>query len=86
MYNINSEDYLSEGTEIARFRRWFSFVLQQVLSFHTLDTVSYADREWRAAAAVSSLVTCATMYGEEDRIPGTGRRGWGRERGGRLGG
>ena len=31
----NGSQHLAEGTEGARFRRRFSFVLQQALSFHT---------------------------------------------------
>ena len=31
----NESQHLAEGTEVARLRRRFSFVLQQVLSFHT---------------------------------------------------
>ena len=31
----NESQHLAEGTEVARFRRRFSFVLQQALSFHT---------------------------------------------------
>ena len=55
----NQSQHLAEGTEIARLRRRFSFVLQQALSFRV--TIS-ADRGWTLRATDSPVRKARRLY------------------------
>ena len=86
----NESQHLPEGTEVARLRRRFSFVLQQALLFRTRHHLC---RQGVALASTRQLrsqgpVSVQAPYRGGNRVRGTGRserdRGWdwswGRER------
>ena len=81
----NESQHLAEGTEVARLRRRFSFVLQQALSFRTRchlckQGVALAStRQLRSQGPVS--VQAHPSYRGGNRVRGTGRseRGRGRD-------
>ena len=84
----NKSQHLAEGTEVARLRRRFSFVLQQALSFRTRHHLSR-----QGVALASTTAPCArprvctsASYRGGNQVRGTGRsergrgRDWGRGR------
>ena len=74
----NESQHLAEGTEVARLRRRFSFVLQQALSFRTRhhfcrQGVELAStRQFRSQGPVS-------VYRGGNRGTGRSNRRWGRD-------
>ena len=56
----NESQHLAEGTEVARLRRRFSFVLQQAL--HSARVTISADRGWRLRAPDSSVRKARCLY------------------------
>ena len=83
----NDSQHLAEGTEVARLRRRFSFVLQQALSFRTRHhlcrqgvALASTRRPHSAPFARSGVGTSASYRGG-NRIRGAGRseRGRGRD-------
>ena len=71
----NESQHLAEGTEVARLRRRFSFVLQQALSFRTRHHLC---RQGEALASTRLLrsqgpASVQAQYRGGNRIRGTGR-------------
>ena len=62
----NDSQHLAEGTEVARLRRRFSFVLQQALSFRTRPIS--ADRGWRLRAPDGPIRKARRWY--KRMVPG----------------
>ena len=64
----NESQHLAEGTEVARLRRRFSFVLQQALSFRTRHHFFSADRAWHLRVLDSSVRKVRCLY--KRTVPG----------------
>ena len=81
----NESQHLAEGTEVARLRRRFSFVLQQALSFRTRHHLSLQTGgdacEHPTAPFARPGVCISASYRGGNRVRGTGRseRGRGRD-------
>ena len=84
----NESQHLAEGTEVARLRRRFSFVLQQSLSFrtrHHLCRQRVALASTRQPHAQGPASVQAHRTGGVTASRGTGRSEWGRGRDGSRG-
>ena len=65
--NSNESQYLAEGTKVGRLRRYFSFVLQQTLSFRTRHHLC---RQGVALASARQLRSQGPVLVEAHRIEG----------------
>ena len=80
----NESQHLAEGTEVARLRRRFSFVLQQVLSFRTRhhlfrQGVTLASTRQPRSQGPASVQAHRTGGGNRTRRTGRSERGRGRD-------
>ena len=83
----NESQHLAEGTEVARLRRRFSFVLQQALLFRTRPSLQTGDGacEHPTAPFARPVVGTSASYRRGNRIRGAGRSVRGRGRDGSRG-